>query len=67
MSLKTIVNDKEVYDAFLEVLDEYIALEHSRLVAADNVVELHRAQGAVNAYKKLKHLREKVNGPRRSD
>jgi hypothetical protein len=67
MSLKAIVNDKEVYDAFLEVLDEYIALEHTRLVASDNVVELHRAQGAVNAYKKLKHLREKVNGPRRSD
>lgn len=67
MSLKAIVNDKEVYDAFLELLDEYIAVEHSRLVAADNVVELHRAQGAVNAYKKLKHLREKVNGPRISN
>lgn len=61
MSLKQFVNDKQTWDEFMQYLDELIAIEHSRLAASEHPVELHRAQGAVNAYKKLKYLREKMN------
>jgi hypothetical protein len=62
MSLKKIVNDKELWDALVSYYDSCIITQHvtmERLSAAD---ELHRAQGAINMLRKLKLMRDEING-----
>lgn len=67
MSLKTLVNNKELWDAFNQELDALIAIEHKSLENLTDAVQVHRCQGKIQAYRQLKFLREKVNGPQRSD
>jgi len=62
MSLKAFVNNKKEWDAFCEEIDLWIADQHRRLEQADNSIQIYRAQGAVEALRRLKYLRDKVNG-----
>ena len=64
MSLKTFVNNKKEWDAFLEELDVRISSAHRNLEQANTLIEIHRAQGSIIALKQLKFLRDKINGPR---
>lgn len=64
MSLKQWVNDKHAMEDFVKHLDDLIFLQHNKLEQSDNMIEVHRAQGAIAALKKLKLLRETVNGGR---
>ena len=61
MSLKTFVNNKKEWDAFLEELDIRISYAHRNLEQASTTIEIHRAQGSIMALKQLKLLRDKVN------
>ena len=61
MSLKTFVNNKKEWDAFLEELDIKISYAHRNLEQASTTIEIHRAQGSIMAFKQLKLLRDKVN------
>lgn len=67
MSLKQLVNNKPIWDAFNKELDELIALEHRSLESITEPIFLYRAQGKILALRQLKLMRDKVNGPRRSD
>jgi len=62
MNLKKLVNDKALWDNFLEYLDDSIAKNHTALEQADNAVIIHRLQGAIGALRRLKYLREEMNG-----
>ena len=62
MSLKKLVNDKELYDEFLKHVDDLIYLQHKQMEQATEPVVFYRAQGAVATLRKLKLLREQVNG-----
>ena len=62
MSLKTFVNNKAEWDAFCIELDEMIAMVQGRLEQAENLAEIHRAQGSIHILRRLKYLRDKVNG-----
>ena len=62
MSLKTFVNNKEEWDAFCEELDNQIAELHKRLEQSEHTVEIHQTQGSIRALRRLKYLRDKVNG-----
>jgi len=64
MSLKSLVNDKNTWDSFLEEIDDMIRIEHVRLENATETIEVYRAQGAIGTLKRLKFLRDKVNGSR---
>ena len=64
MSLKTFVNNKKEWDAFTEELEVRISLAHRSLEQASTSIEIHRAQGAIIAFRQLKYLRVKINGPR---
>ena len=64
MSLKQLVNNKELYDEFLKHLDGLVYLQYKTIERANEPVELYRAQGAISTLKKLKMLRESVNGGR---
>jgi hypothetical protein len=62
MSLKAFVNNKAEWDAFCEELDEMIGIMQKRLEQSEHVVEIHQTQGGIRALRRLKYLRDKVNG-----
>lgn len=62
MSLKLIVNNKDLWDALLEELDERILFAHKQLEQALDTSEIYRLQGEVRSLRRLKQLRDKVNG-----
>lgn len=61
MSLKKLVNDKELYEEFLKHVDDLIYLQHKQMEQATEPVIFYRAQGAITTLRKLKLLRETVN------
>ena len=61
MSLKKLVNDKELYEEFLKHLDDLIYLQQKQMEQASEPIYLYRAQGAIEQLRKLKLLREQVN------
>lgn len=64
MSLKPFVNNNELWEDFCTELDARINEHHKSLEQAENISDMHRAQGAIFALRKLKFLKDKVNGPR---
>jgi|TARA_B110000908_G_scaffold49692_1_gene60732 hypothetical protein len=62
MSLKKLVNDKILWDAFGLELDALIGAEHKTLESLSDPMQMHRSQGKIQAYRNLKYLRDKVNG-----
>ena len=61
-SLKPLVNNKELYEAFQQHIDDLIYLQHKQMEQATEPVIFYRAQGAITTLRKLKLLRETVNG-----
>jgi TATA-binding protein-associated factor Taf7 len=61
MSLKKLVNDKELYEEFLKHVDDLIYLQHKQMEQATEPVIFYRAQGSITTLRKLKLLRETVN------
>lgn len=59
--LKGFVNAKTQWDAYTESLDFYIELYQKKLEQSADMVELHKAQGAIHALRQLKYLRDEVN------
>lgn len=62
MSLKRLVNDAELWKDFLDEMDECIALQHKKLEQLSDTAEIYRVQGSIQAYRRLKMLRDKFNG-----
>ena len=62
MSLKLLVNTKDIWDALLEELEERIQFSHKQLEQTQDEKELYRLQGDVRTLRRLKQLRDKVNG-----
>jgi hypothetical protein len=60
-NLKPLVNNKELYEAFLEHVDDLIYLQHKQMEQATEPAIFYRAQGAISTLRKLKLLREQVN------
>lgn len=62
MSLKLLVNTKKYYSPLLQELDDRISQRHIDLEQAVDADEMRRIQGAIRELRKLKKLRETVNG-----
>ena len=62
MSLKKIINDKESWDALVEYYDSCISTQHVTMERLSSSDELHRSQGAINILRKLKLMRDEING-----
>ena len=63
MHLKQLVNDKECYEQFQQHIDEIISMRQRALESANDSTTMYRQQGAIDVLRKLKLLRETVNGP----
>jgi tRNA splicing ligase len=64
-ALTDLVNKKNKWDAFNAVLDNYISFHQKTLEQSSDTTELYKAQGAITALRKLKYLKEEVNGTRK--
>mgnify|MGYP003314922360 CR=1 FL=1 len=62
MSLRTLVNDKPVWDSFIKEIDQRIAIQHKSMESLGDRDEIYRHQGAIRALRLLKYLRDEVNG-----
>lgn len=63
MQIKRLVNDKPLWDSFVQEVDARIAFCQSQIAIKDETKDLYRLQGEIKALNSLKQLRDKVNGP----
>jgi tRNA splicing ligase len=61
-ALNDLVNRKQKWDAFNYILDNYISFHQKTLEQSNDEKEMFKAQGAISALRKLKYLKEEVNG-----
>jgi hypothetical protein len=61
MSLKRLVNDKSLYDDFLEEINHRLSRVHTSMEQASTSEDLFRLQGEAASLRKLLKLREYVN------
>jgi predicted transcriptional regulator len=59
--LKSLVNTNNQWEAFCDMLDYNINLQHKKLEQANDPVEVYRAQGAIAALRSLKYLKDEIN------
>ena len=64
MSIKLLVNDKKIWDSFNELIDQKLKFVHSQLEQTMKPEDLYRLQGEARAFRRLKLLRDEVNGPK---
>ena len=62
MHLKQLVNDKQAYEEFQKHIDDLIYVRQRTMESANDAVIVYRQQGAIDVLRKLKLLRETVNG-----
>ena len=61
MSLKPLVNSKELWTDFQDELDRRIQECYKKLEQVTDMVSVHQTQGEIIALRKLHKLRDKVN------
>jgi len=64
MSIKLLVNDKKIWNSFNELIDQKLKFVHSQLEQTMKSEDLYRLQGEARAFRRLKLLRDEVNGPK---
>ena len=62
MNLKKLVNDKPLWDNFVEYVDHIIDQQHRAMEQAEDSIMLYRAQCAIATLRRLKYLRDEMNG-----
>jgi superfamily I DNA/RNA helicase len=60
--LKPMVSSSRQWDHFSNYLDALIEQQQRTLEQSDNMVTMHRAQGAIATLRSLQKLREAVDG-----
>jgi len=56
------VNNLKLLNSFNKYIDALIEQQHKALEQTDNTVMMHRSQGAIATLRRLKLLRDEVNG-----
>ena len=62
IALKKIVNDKSIWVAFNKTLDDKINQVHVKMEQVQGEADIYRCQGEIAALRKLKYLRDEING-----
>ena len=62
INLKPLVNDKPLWESFTVEIDKRILEVHRAMEQASKLEDMYRLQGQAFALRKLKQLREYVNG-----
>jgi hypothetical protein len=61
-ALKPLASTPIQWQAFEEMLDYYVDIQHKSLEQNSEPVEIYRAQGAIIALKRLKQLKNEIKG-----
>jgi len=61
-NLKPLLNDKALWESFLEELQSRLNDVHRQMEQAQSIEDLYRLQGQAACLNNFKFLREKVNG-----
>ena len=64
MKLKLLVNNMEIWNSFNDELDRRLNHVHIQMAQTIKQEDLFRLQGEAKALRRLKFLRDEVNGPK---
>ena len=64
MKLKLLVNNMEIWNSFNDELDRRLNYVHIQMEQTIKQEDLFRLQGEAKALRRLKFLRDEVNGPK---
>ena len=59
--LRKLTTDKELWDAFVEYIDDSIAKQHKTLEQATEVSMIYKLQGSIACLRRMKYLRDELN------
>jgi|TARA_R100000084_G_scaffold65474_1_gene28530 nitrate/TMAO reductase-like tetraheme cytochrome c subunit len=59
--LRKLTTDKELWDAFVEYIDDAIAKQHKSLEQATEVSMMYKLQGSIACLRRMKYLRDELN------
>tara|TARA_R100000908_G_scaffold58658_1_gene34852 strand:- start:287 stop:481 length:195 start_codon:yes stop_codon:yes gene_type:complete len=62
MIIKKLVNDKPLWDGFVDVLNNKIEVSQRKLEQETTLEGMYRAQGEIAALRRLTFLRDEING-----
>ena len=61
MILRKLTTDKELWDAFVEYIDDAIAKQHKSLEQATEISMVYKLQGSIACLRRMKYLRDELN------
>jgi len=61
MILRKLTTDKELWDAFVEYIDDAIAKQHKTLEQASDMPMIYKLQGSIACLRRMKYLRDELN------
>ena len=61
ITLRKLTTDKELWDAFVEYIDDSIAKQHKALEQATEVYMIYKLQGSIACLRRMKYLRDELN------
>tara|TARA_R100001082_G_scaffold17335_1_gene8688 strand:- start:78 stop:284 length:207 start_codon:yes stop_codon:yes gene_type:complete len=64
ITLRKLTTDKELWDAFVEYIDDSIAKQHKALEQATEVPMIYKLQGSIACLRRMKYLRDELNSKR---
>ena len=61
MKLRKLTSDKELWDSFVEYIDDSIAKQHKSLENATDMPMMYKLQGSIACLRRMKYLRDELN------
>ena len=61
MKLRKLTSDKELWDSFVEYIDDSIAKQHKSLESATDTPMMYKLQGSIACLRRMKYLRDELN------
>ena len=61
ITLRKLTTDKELWDSFVEYIDDSIAKQHKALEQATEVPMMYKLQGSIACLRRMKYLRDELN------
>lgn len=61
MKLKKLTSDKELWDSFVEYIDDAITKQHKTLEQTVEMPMIYKLQGSIACLRRMKYLRDELN------
>ena len=61
ITLRKLTTDKELWDAFVEYIDDAIEKQHKTLEQATEGSMMYKLQGSIACLRRMKYLRDELN------